>query len=141
MVQSAIAITLAFICGCTLTEIRSKSKVGPEFRYRSSDRTNSIRWYAQQGFDFVWQDDRNNKITTGITYRRRDIDNGNSDNDNGVWLEFSFPLWVAPKEPDPVMQRVRQLERRLAELEANQSAGGGQIPPEKRATSKSRGTN
>ncbi|UCE61900.1 MAG: hypothetical protein JSU63_09215, partial [Phycisphaerales bacterium] len=84
----AFGLALAFLPGCTLVEIRSKSKTGPEFRHRGVDRTNSIRWYAQQGFEFVWRDDNNNKITTGVTYRRRDIDNGNSDNDNGVFFDF-----------------------------------------------------
>ena len=63
----AFGLILGFLPGCTLVEILSKSKVGPEFRHRGFDRTNSVRWYAQQGFEFVWQDDRNNKITTGIT--------------------------------------------------------------------------
>ncbi len=93
----AFGLILGFLPGCTLVEIRSKSKVGPEFRHRGLDRTNSVRWYAQQGFEFVWQDERNNKITTGMTYRRRDVDNGSSDNDNAVWLDFSFPIWKAAK--------------------------------------------
>ncbi|UCE58426.1 MAG: hypothetical protein JSU63_13400 [Phycisphaerales bacterium] len=117
----AFGLVLAFMPGCTLVEIRGKSKTGPEFRHRGSDRTNSIRWYAQQGFEFVWQDDRNNKITTGITYRRRDIDNGNSDNDNGVWLDFSFPIWKAKEKVNRTAQRIKLLERRITALEAERS--------------------
>ena len=116
----AFGLVVIVLSGCTLTEIRSKSKVGPEFRHRGSDRTDSVRWYAQQGFDFVWRDDRNNKITTGITYRRRDVDNGNSDNDNGVWLDFSFPIWKAERNTDHAAQRIELLEARIAALEAMQ---------------------
>ena len=123
-----LAAALVFVPGCTLLEIRSKSKVGPEFRHRGSDRTDSIRWYAQQGFEFVWRDDRNNKLTTGITYRRRDVDNGNSDNDNGVWLDFSFPVWKAPAPPSPLERRVQDLERRLAEFEATRDDAQSRSP-------------
>lgn len=120
----AFGLVLALLPGCTLVEIRSKSKVGPEFRHRGSERTDSIRWYAQQGFEFVWRDDHNNKITTGITYRRRDTDNGSGDNDNGVWLDFSFPVWKAEKKADRAVRRIELLERRIAALEAEQ----GQAP-------------
>ncbi len=44
----AFGLVLALLQGCALVEIRSKSKAGPEFRHRGSDRTDSIRWYAQQ---------------------------------------------------------------------------------------------
>ncbi len=117
----ALGLVLALLPGCALVEIRSKSKAGPEFRHRGSDRTDSIRWYAQQGFEFVWRDDDNNKITTGITYRRRDIDNGNSDNDNGVWLDISFPVWKAEQDADRAARRIELLERRIAALEAGRN--------------------
>lgn len=117
----AVGLVLALLPGCALVEIRSKSKVGPEFRHRGSNRTDSIRWYAQQGFEFVWRDDRDNKITTGITYRRRDMDNGNSDHDNGIWLDFSFPVWKADKKTDRTAQQIELLERRIAALEAERS--------------------
>lgn len=70
----------------------------------------------------MWHDDQDNKITAGITYRRRDVDNGNSDNDNGVWLDFSFPIWKAEKKPDRAGRRVELLERRIAALEAEHDA-------------------
>ncbi len=116
----AFGLVLALLPGCTLVEVRSKSKVGPEFRHSGSDRTDRIRWYAQQGFEFVWRDDHNNKITTGITYRRRDDDNGSGDHDNGVWLDFSFPVWKAEKNADRAARRIELLERRIAALEAEQ---------------------
>ena len=124
----AFGLVLALLPGCALVEIRSKSKTGPEFRHRGSDRTDSIRWYAQQGFEFVWRDELNNKITTGITYRRRDIDNGNSDNDNGVFLDFSFPLWKAESSADRTARKIELLERRIAALEADQSESLAQSP-------------
>lgn len=107
--------------GCGLREIRNKTKFGPEFRHRGSDRTNGVRWTVQQGFDFKWD----KGITTGIAYRRRDMDNGNGDNDNGVWFDVSFPVWKAKKKPDPLKRRIEDLEKRLAELEAQSGASGG----------------
>jgi len=132
-------LILAGLLGCNLVEVRSKSKIGPEFRHHGSDRTNSIRWYAQQGFEFVWYDDQDNKITAGITYRRRDVDSGNSDNDNGVWFDFSFPVWKAEKKPDRAGRRIELLERRIVALEAergeassstNKEAAAAQASPQ-----------
>lgn len=61
-------------------------------------------------------------LSTGITYRRRDTDNGNGDNDNGVWIDFSFPIWKASKKKDTdqekTMEYVTKLEQRIARLEA-----------------------
>ncbi len=128
-----LGLLLAFLPGCTLLEIRSKSKAGPEFRHRGSDRTDSIRWYAQQGFEFVWQDDHNNKITTGITYRRRDGDNGNGDNDNGVWLDFSFPVWKAEKNADRAARRFELLERRIEALESERGQASTPSPVQNKA--------
>ena len=99
--------------GCALQEVRSKTKAGPEFRYTSSSRTNEDRWTVEQGFEFKWD----HGITTGVTYRRRDVDQGDADHDDGVWVDFSFPIWQAPKKPDLTARRVDVLEKRLAELE------------------------
>lgn len=119
-----IVILPAVICvaiaaaGCALQEIRSKSKFGPEFRHSGSDRTNAVRWYAQQGFDFIWSDQKGNKITSGITYRRRDVDEGDGGNDNGIWLDFSFPIWRAPSKAKETNERIGSLEERIAMLES-----------------------
>lgn len=119
-----IVIMPAVICvaiaaaGCALQEIRSKSKFGPEFRHSGSDRTNAVRWYAQQGFDFIWSDQKGNKITSGITYRRRDVDEGDGGNDNGIWLDFSFPIWRAPSKAKETNERIGSLEERIAMLES-----------------------
>ncbi len=106
-------LVLPSITGCALQEVRSKSKAGPEFRHRGSNRTNSVRWSAEQGFEFKWEKD----IKTGVTYRRRDEDGGGGDNDNGVWFDVSFPIWKAKKRPGVTPDRIAEIERRLAELE------------------------
>lgn len=100
--------------GCQLKEIRSKTKFGPEFRHKGSNSTNAIRWTVQQGFDFKWKQG----ISTGITYRRRDVSSGSGDNDNGVWLDFSFPIWVAKKKNKESTEYIQELETRIAKLEA-----------------------
>jgi hypothetical protein len=124
----ALGLLLTFLPGCTLMEIRSKSKVGPEYRHKGSDRTDTTRWTAQQGFEFVWKDDHNNKITTGITYRRRDVDSGSGDNDNGVWLDFSFPIWKAEKNADRHARRMELLERRIEALESERGQASTTSP-------------
>lgn len=111
---TACLVLLWLVSGCALKEVRSKSKFGPEFRHKGSNRTDAVRWTVQQGFEFK----ADNGISTGITYRRRDTDDGSGDNDNGVWIDFSFPIWRAEKEPDAAVRRVEELERRLARLEA-----------------------
>ncbi len=98
---------------CRLEEVESKTRVGPEFRHSGSSRTDETRWTAQQGFDFKWDND----VTTGLTYRRRDTNDGDGGNDNGVWFDVSVPIWKAEKKPDAVEARIAELERRVAQLE------------------------
>ncbi len=114
-----IGVLLLSLAGCTLQEIRSESKFGPEYRHRGSDRTDSVRWSAQQGVEFKWD----NGIDTAVTYRRRDVDNGNGNHDNGVWFELSFPIWHVEKPPDPMARKIEELEMRLAQLEAESKDG------------------
>ncbi len=76
--------------------------------------TDEVRWTTQTGFELKW--DRG--VATGVTYRRRDMDDGGGDNDDAIWLDFSFPLWKAKDKPDALESRVRELERRLAALDA-----------------------
>ena len=47
------------------------------------------------------------------------MDDGSGDNDNGVWFEVSFPLWKAKPKVDNNAARIRELERRLAAIEAD----------------------
>ena len=101
-------------CQLNLKEVRSKTKFGPSFRHKGSNRTDSTRWTVQQGIEFKWS----KGVKTGITYRRRDIDDGNGNNDNSVFVNFSFPIWKVDKKPDPLKKRLKKLEKRVAELEA-----------------------
>ena len=113
-------------CSWQLQEIKSKTKFGPEIRNRGN-RTTEIRWTSiEQGYEFKWD----NGWTTGLTYRRRDVDNGGGGDDNRFLVEFSFPLWKASKG-DPQARRIRILEQRLALLEAqSQAATAGMIAKE-----------
>ena len=115
-------LSLILLAGCqqNLKEIRSKTKFGPSFRHKGSKGTDSVRWRVQQGLEFKWK----KGIKTGITFRRGDTDDGNGNNDNAVFLDFSFPIWKAEKKPDPMKKRMKKLERRLAELEALLKASG-----------------
>ncbi len=113
-------LILQMCVGCSLTEIRGKTKFGVENRYAGSSRTTSQRWLVQQGFNLTWRDEENQKFTTGVSYRRRDTDDGGGDHDDGVWFDFSFPIWK--KSQDPVARRIDILERRLAHLEAERKS-------------------
>jgi len=110
------------VSGCSLQEVRSKSKFGPEFRHSGTKNTDKARWSAQQGVELKWE----KGITTGLTYRRRDDNDGGGNNDNGVWFDFSFPLWKAKKKPDTQTKRIEMLEKRLAALQAEIQTGGKQ---------------
>lgn len=76
--------------------------------------TDEVRWTTQTGLELKW--DRG--VATGVTYRRRDVDDGSGSDDNGVWLDFSFPLWTAKNKPGALESRVRELEKRLAAFDA-----------------------
>jgi hypothetical protein len=109
------AIILA-LPGCGLQEIRNRTAFGPEYQHKGTSSTNEVRWAIEQGIQLKWQKD----VTTGVTYRRRDIDDGNGDNENRVMFDVSFPLWKAKdKKEETLARRVEQLERRLAALEAS----------------------
>ncbi len=116
--------TLLSICalmltsGCQLTEIRGSSETGVEYRHSGNSNTNADRYSYEQSIDFKWDND----ITTSATYRRRDTDDGNGDNDNGMWFQISYPIWKRPEQPDPNIRKIAQLERRIAELERQNAA-------------------
>ena len=116
---TACSLLLTLLSGCALHEIRSKTKVGPEFIHSGSDNTNSERWTVEQGLEFRWD----KGITTGVTYRRRDVDDGNGNNENRVLLEFSFPLWRAESQQTTLARRVQRLQNRLDTLEATAEPG------------------
>jgi len=108
-----LLLSVGLESGCALQEVRSKTTAGPEWRHKGSDSTNDVRWSVQQGFEFKWD----KGIGTGIAYRRRDVDDGAGDNDNGVWLDFSFPIWKA-KKTEVKAEQIRELNERIAQLEA-----------------------
>ncbi len=113
-------VLVVVLSGCTwqLREVKSKTKFGPEIRNRGN-RTSEIRWTTiEEGIEFKWD----NGWTTGLSYRRRDIDNGGGGDDNRFLVEFSFPLWEAPAGVDAQARKIRILEQRLALLEARSRA-------------------
>ncbi len=112
----SVLICLAGGCSWQLEEVRGKTQFGPEFRDKPG-RKSEVRWTSiQQGFELEWD----SGWKTGITYRRRDTAEGSGGNDNGVWLDFSYPLWPRTKKPDTTARRIESLERQLAKLQENQ---------------------
>lgn len=107
-------VFLALLSGCALEEVRSKNKFGSEWRHSGARSTAEERYSIEPGFEFKWD----KGISTGVSYRRRDIDNGSGDSDNGLFVDFSFPLWKRPKGEAKTAERIEKMERRLAELEA-----------------------
>jgi hypothetical protein len=117
-------VVLLGTCGCdvTLNEVRSKWKTGPEWRRRSNGNS-EVRWTAQTGLEGSFS----NGHKVGVTYRSRNV--SDSDNfaqrDDGVWVEYSFPLWRAEKKKgfgnDDLIRRLDELEAEVAELRAAQN--------------------
>ena len=111
---------LVFACifsGCQrmeLKEVRSKWKFGPE--YKGDGDSNHERWTAQTGIEASWT----NGWKTGIDYRGRynSHADGYDKQDQGVWVDFSFPIWSAPSKPD----KTKLLEDRIDKLERQISA-------------------
>jgi hypothetical protein len=101
------------LAGCALEEVRNRLSAGPEFQHRGSSRTDSTRYSVQDGLELKWE----NGVTTAATYRRRDTDDGDGNNDNALWLELGVPLWKAKKKPDASARRIDELEKRIAHLE------------------------
>jgi hypothetical protein len=117
-----LGAVLVLASGCSLTEVRNKWKGGPEYRHDGSNRTNSVRWTAETGVELEWENAMGYHYTSGVTYRRRDVDEGDGDNDNGVWVDFSFPLWRKPKKPERDIVELRKEVARLKEQVAQLAA-------------------
>ena len=111
-VRSLILVLLGLIaCGCRLTEIGSKHKLGVEYRRSGANDHEAQRYTVQQGLVFKWDDGSD----TTITYRRRDVSDGAGD--DGVWIEYSYPIWkAADRRKDHLSQRVQALESKLTNL-------------------------
>lgn len=102
--------------GCesgSITEINGKTSFGPEFR-NFGNNTQDIRYTAIQGLEFKLA----NKWTVGMSYQRRDVDEGSGDNENALLFEIGYPLWNAPK-PEKTAEdfQIEELERELRELD------------------------
>ena len=107
--------------GCkttSLAEIRGKSGAGTEFQHDGLKGTDQMRHYAVQGVELKWD----SGWTTGLTYRLRDVQEGNGNIENLVLLEIGYPIWKAAKKPDKTAERVDQLERELREVRAQMAA-------------------
>ncbi len=125
-----MALTTSFVglvsaAGCALQELRGKSAFGPEYRHSGSRGEDEVRYNAVQGLELRWD----KGITTSATYRRRDSDDGNGDNDNLVLFEVGYPLWKAKKKEDVLAKRVEQLERELKEMRSRPGSGTSWAPP------------
>lgn len=109
--QAFLTLLLFCVNGCnnmTMEEIRSKWKLGPEFR--SSSQHDYERWTVSTGLEAKWS----NGWKTGFLYRGRynsDAE-GYDKQDQGIWIEFSFPLWIKSKSDKYV-----ELEKRTKTLE------------------------
>lgn len=116
-------ILLALLSGCALEEVRSKNKYGVDFRYAGSRRGEDARYHVEPGLELKWE----KGVTTGFSYRRRDVDDGVGAHDDGVFFDFGFPIWKRPKPEAKTAERIEQLERRLAELEARQAERSAEV--------------
>lgn len=117
MLCLSMAMTfLTPVVGCQstqVTEVRGRTAFGPEFRNFGTN-THDIRYYVRQGVDLKWSND----WTTGVMYQRRDLDNGNGDNENLVLFEVGYPLWKGGKKQEKTAQRfqIDDLENALQGL-------------------------
>ena len=108
--------TVACTSGCKsagVTEVRGKTSFGPEFRNRGNN-TSEIRYDLRQAAELRWD----NGWTTGMTYRRRDIDGGSGDNENLFLFEVGYPIWKAPKKPDKTAMQIEELQKQIGELQS-----------------------
>lgn len=134
--MALLAGVMLIATGCKtahLNEVRGKTSFGPEFRNRGNN-TSEIRYDARQAVEFRFD----NGWTTGLTYRRRDIDGGSGDNENLFLFEVGYPIWKAPKKEDAAARRITQLEKDLQELRdrvADLTASGAGASGQKRQKS------
>lgn len=105
------------VSGCksaSVSEVRGKTSFGPEFRHQGQKNTDEIRYDARQAVELRWD----NGWTTGMTYRRRDIDGGSGDNENLFLFEVGYPIWKAPKKPDKTAMQIEELQKQIGELQS-----------------------
>jgi hypothetical protein len=114
-------------CKASLKEITGKTSFGPEFR-NFGNNTHDVRYTAIQGIDLKWS----NNWTTGVSYQRRDVDEGSGDNENLVLFEVGYPIWNAPKKPEKTAEQtqIEDLENELRQLDSELAAaqtGNGSV--------------
>ena len=120
-VGSLLALCVA-VTGCkssTVTEVRGKTAFGPEFR-NLGNNTSEVRYDARQNIELKWD----NGWTNGLTYRRRDVDEGSGNNENLFLFDVGYPIWKAPKKPDKTAQQIQNLEEQIQEMRARLAALG-----------------
>lgn len=117
-VRGLFALAALASAGCQLNEVRSTHGFGAEWRHQGEGRTEHQRFSVEPGLEFVWD----NGVETGLSYRRRDDNEGPGNHDDGLFVQLSFPLWKRPKEKDTSELRIAELERRLSALEARSAA-------------------
>lgn len=100
-------------CKASAQEVRGKTSFGPEFRNRGNN-TSEVRYDVRQNVDVKWD----NGWSTGLTYRRRDVDNGSGDSENLFLFDVGYPLWKAPKKPDKTSERIEELQREVEQMRA-----------------------
>ncbi|MBN2446692.1 MAG: hypothetical protein JXO22_08200 [Phycisphaerae bacterium] len=116
---SGLASLLILSAGCaTVQEVRGKFKAGPEFQHAGNSSEDSVRYKFQPGVEVKWS----NGVTTGVSYRRRDIDEGNGNKDQTVYFDLSFPIWKAKPKEDRLTARIEQLEKALEAINAERAA-------------------
>lgn len=125
-----ILLVLILLPGCksiSISEITGKSSFGPEFR-NFGDGTSDIRYTAIQGFDLKLS----NGWTTGVSYQRRDVDDGGGDNENLVLFEIGYPIWKASKKSEKTANQLRlhKLGNELHELSGELAAAENQAQTE-----------
>lgn len=110
-------------CKASMQEVRGKTAFGPEFRNRGNN-TSEVRYDARQNVDVKWD----NGWSTGLTYRRRDVDDGSGDSENLFLFDVGYPLWKAPKKADKTSERIEELERQVEDMKARVAALTGSAP-------------
>ena len=109
--------SVVILSSCTLEKVSGKTGFGPEFRHSGSQNTNDVRYSVTQGITWHWDND----TTTGVSYRRRDTDEGSGDNDNRILFEVGYPIWKRDNPDRKLAERVELLEKRVQELERQAS--------------------
>lgn len=104
-------------CKASVSEVRGKTAFGPEFRNRGNN-TSEVRYDVRQNVDLKWS----NGWSSGLTYRRRDVDDGSGDNENLFLFDVGYPIWKAPKKPEKSSERIEELEEQVREMRARVAA-------------------